>query len=109
MPHADQRPTPVPAPAGHDARSTTGGQQVYTVVAGDNIYRISLRFKVDMGELVRINGLNEVTMNTIYVGQTLIIPATAVIVATPVPGQPIVPTLTPFNIVVTAPPAGTIG
>ncbi len=91
-----------PIPGQPTTAPTTGGQQVYTVQAGDNIYRISLRFGVDMGELVRINGLNEVTMNSIYVGQTLIIPASAVIVATPVPGTPIVgPTLTPYIIIVT--------
>jgi LysM repeat protein len=56
-----------------------------------------------MGELVRINGLNEITMNSIYVGQELIIPASAtVVVATPVPGAQ--PTLTPYIIVVTPAP-----
>jgi LysM repeat protein len=102
--------TPVPTVPGQTTTTTTTGQQVYIVQAGDNIYRISLRFGVDMGELVLLNGLNEVTMNTIYVGQQLTIPASAVIVATPGPGTPLpAPTLTPFIIVVTSAPPGTIG
>jgi LysM repeat protein len=82
---------------------------VYTVQAGDNIYRISLKFGVDMGELVRLNGLNEITMNSIYVGQQLLIPASATVVVTPVPGAVIgQPTLTPYFIIVTPVP-GSIG
>ena len=93
--------TPVPAQQGTGATTSTG-QQTYIVQAGDNIYQISLKFGVDMGELVRINGLNEITMNSIYVGQQLIIPASATVVATPVPGAQ--PTLTPFIIIVTPVP-----
>jgi LysM repeat protein len=82
---------------------------VYTVQAGDNIYRISLKFGVDMGELVRLNGLNEITMNSIYVGQQLLIPASATVVVTPVPGAAVgQPTLTPYIIIVTPAP-GSIG
>jgi LysM repeat protein len=98
--------TPVPAQQGTGTTpSGTTSQQIYTVQAGDNIYRIALKFGVDMGELVRLNGLNEVSMNMIYVGQQLTIPVAA-IVPTPVPGA--LPTLTPYIIIVTPVP-GTVG
>ncbi len=101
-------PVPVVQP-GTGVTTTTTGQQVYIVQAGDNIYRISLRFGVDMGELVRLQPPEQITMNTIYVGQQLVIPATAVIVATPIPGAPVgQPTLTPYIIIVTPVP-GTTG
>jgi len=46
---------------------------VYVVQAGDNIYRISLQFGVSMSELMAVNGINAATMNSIYVGSSLII------------------------------------
>jgi LysM repeat protein len=104
-------PVPVQQGTGQTTTTTTGtvGTQIYTVQAGDNIYQISLKFNVDMGELVAINGLNEVTMNTISIGQQLIIPV-PVITPTPIPGAaPVVgPTLTPYIIIITPIP-GTTG
>ena len=112
--------TPIPVPIVQGApvvNNTTGGQtgvvvsqpQIYTVQAGDNIYQISLRFGVDMSELVAANGLNAVTMNTISVGQQLVIPGTAAIIVTATPiGVPTIPaglpTATPYIIIVTSAP-----
>ena len=97
-------PTPVVTPFTPDG---TGGRAgVYIVQAGDNIYRISLQFNVSMAELMAANGITTTTMNTISVGQELIIPAsaTALLTPTPIAGQAGAPvyivitaTPTPFN------------
>lgn len=44
----------------------------YTVVAGDNLYRIALRFNVTLDALMTVNNIIDPTR--IYVGQVLIIP-----------------------------------
>ena len=64
-----------------------GSRRVYTV------YRISLRFGITMSELIAANGMTPATMNTISVGQELIIPRTAVTAPT---AAPVVPTATPL-------------
>jgi LysM repeat protein len=120
---ATPTPAQVPVVQGAETGSGQGGQgttatsrQIYTVQAGDNIYQISLRFGVDMAELVAINGLNAVTMNMIYVGQEMIIPGTAVVIVTPTPvgatpaPVPAQPTATPYIIIITNTPIpGTTG
>ncbi len=47
----------------------------YVVQPGDTLFSIARRFGVDMQELARLNGITD--PSTIYVGQTLRIPATA--------------------------------
>jgi nucleoid-associated protein YgaU len=48
------------------------GTRTYVVQPGDNLFRISLRFGVDMYTLARVNGI--INLNLIYAGQVLIIP-----------------------------------
>ncbi|MGB1286762.1 MAG: LysM peptidoglycan-binding domain-containing protein [Aggregatilineales bacterium] len=66
---------------------STAQGQTYTVAAGDNLYRISLRFGVPMTALATANNLTNV--NLIFVGQQLVIPGdggtAAPPAATPVP------------------------
>jgi len=98
-------PTPIVTPFVPDG---AGGQAgVYTVQPGDNIYRIALKFGVSMTELMGVNGIGPAQMNSIYVGQTLVIPASAVQpTPTAIPGQG----GGPVYIVVTATPViGTTG
>lgn len=52
-------------------------QTTYTVKYGDTLYRIALRYGVNLYEIARVNNIPNV--NLIYVGQQLVIPA---------PGQP---------------------
>jgi LysM repeat protein len=73
----------------------TTGPFVYTVAAGDNLYRISLRFNVSMSELMAVNGMTPATINLIYVGQQLYIPAGGV-APTPTP-YGWYPTPTPYG------------
>lgn len=60
---------------GATTTTTTTSPGTYLVEPGDNIYRISLRFGVSMAALMRANGLTPATINTIYAGQQLVIPA----------------------------------
>ncbi|MBN1202809.1 MAG: LysM peptidoglycan-binding domain-containing protein [Anaerolineae bacterium] len=93
-------PCPVPATAtpfapdgqGGQATVPTTGPMNYIVEPGDNLYRISLRFGVSMAELMRVNGMTPATINMIYAGQELYIPA-----STMQPVQP-TPTWTPQQI-----------
>jgi LysM repeat protein len=77
-----------------------GGQQTYVVKAGDNLFRISLRFGVPLATLAAVNNISN--PNIIYVGQVLVIPAG---------GQPqptVAPTATtrPGGATPTPPPGG---
>jgi LysM repeat protein len=64
------------------------GQQTYTVQAGDNLYRISLRFGVTLQALLAANPAIT-NPNLIYVGQVIIIPAGGTTPpTTPPPGTP---------------------
>jgi len=47
-------------------------QVIHTVSPGENLFRISLRYGVSLGELARVNNIANV--NLIYVGQQLVIP-----------------------------------
>ena len=62
--------------------------QTYTVVAGDTLSRIALRYGTTVAALAQANGI--ANPNLIFVGQVLKIPGgtTPVPGATPVPGQP---------------------
>jgi LysM repeat protein len=53
---------------------TSGTTQTHTVSAGENLFRIALRYQVPLNELMTVNGL---TSTTIFVGQTLTIPASS--------------------------------
>lgn len=52
--------------------TTTASGSTYTVQPGDNLFRIALRFGVNMNELAALNGIADVTR--IFVGQVLQIP-----------------------------------
>lgn len=85
-------------PAGRPIPTTTGGvgNQVYTVVSGDTLARISQRFGVTVSDLVIANNISALSM--IFVGQQLIIPArryTGVYYPTLVPGATQQPQIVP--------------
>lgn len=52
---------------------TSSGEQVYIVQAGDNLFRIGLRYGFTAAELAAYNGIPDMTR--IYVGQEIRIPA----------------------------------
>jgi LysM repeat protein len=59
------------------------GTTTYTVVRGDTLYRVALKNNTSLQQLMALNNLPN--PNIIYVGQTLIVPASTGIAATPVP------------------------
>jgi LysM repeat protein len=61
------------------------GETVHVVQAGENLFRISLRYGVSMASIAQRNGISN--FNLIFVGQRLIIPAAG----SPVPGPTAVP------------------
>jgi LysM repeat protein len=63
----DDVPEPVPAPV------ETPEYEEYTVRSGDSISRLARRFKVDMDELLELNGITEAHL--IRIGQVLKIPS----------------------------------
>lgn len=67
------------------APSTLPDQQRYTVVSGDTLVGIALRFKISTDALLTANGLTINDARELQLGQNLIIPAT---------GQPLPPTAT---------------
>jgi LysM repeat protein len=73
-------PTPAPAP---------GGVTTYVVQPGDTLYRLALRFGTTIAAIRAANSL--VNVNLIYVGQTLVIPSSAV-----APTPTATPTFPPF-------------
>jgi len=88
--------TPLPGTAVPTTAPSTGG--TYTVVAGDTLSRIALRFGTTVQAIVSANGITN--PNLIYVGQVLKIPGgstTPTTPSTPIPGatQPPVPTAPP--------------
>ena len=85
-----QAPVATPAPAAEPAQATT-----HTVAAGENLFRIALRYGVPTGLLMTVNGITDPT--TLSIGQVLVIPAggTTAVQPTPAPApvaQPAVPT-----------------
>lgn len=93
--------TPIPAGAGGaGATSNSAGPFTYTVVAGDNIYKLSVRYGVTMREILNANP--QITnMNVISEGQLITIPGpptqltavpqTNVVQPTVAPTQQVVP------------------
>jgi LysM repeat protein len=82
-------PQGTPGEPGSGAAGPITGDCVYTVVAGDRLYRIGLRFNTTDREIARVNGI--VNANLIVAGQQLRIPncnviPTAVVSATPTLG-----------------------
>lgn len=68
--------TAAPAPASAAPAATAGGSgcgQFYTVVRGDTLYRIALRFHTSTWTLTQLNGL--ANPNHIIAGQTLCVKA----------------------------------
>ena len=85
-------PVNPPAPTAVPPVQPPTGQTSYTVVAGDNLSRIAVRFGTTVDAIVQANGI--VNPNLIYVGQVLVIPTggtTPGPVPTAVPGQPTQP------------------
>ncbi|MBC8098471.1 MAG: LysM peptidoglycan-binding domain-containing protein [Armatimonadetes bacterium] len=74
------------------ASADNPAQTVYTVQAGDTLFRIAVRFNVTIGAIVAANNIPN--QNLIYVGQQLNIPDGGVVV-TPPPGSTAVPPTPP--------------
>jgi LysM repeat protein len=70
-------PTPAPTatPAPTNTPASTSTQQTYVVQAGDNLFRIAIRFRTTVQALATENGIANTRL--IFVGQTLRIPASA--------------------------------
>ncbi len=69
-------PTAEPTPMGTPEATgepTTGGEQVHIVQAGENLFRIALRYGTTVEAIARANGITNPAL--IYAGQKLIIPA----------------------------------
>lgn len=71
------QPTPKPVEPG-------GGETVYVVQDGDNLFRIALKYNMDYNYLARYNGITNPAL--IYVGQKIKIPPAAMPTPTPAPG-----------------------
>jgi lysozyme len=56
------------------AQAQDSNPVVHTVAAGENLYRISLRYGVTMSAIAQRNNLNN--LNLVFVGQQLVIPGT---------------------------------
>lgn len=80
------------------ARVQAQGLVVHTVQAGENLFRIGLRYGVSWQSIMAANGLPTIY---IYVGQRLVIPGAAASFATPLPAQPTATVSAPLP---TAPP-----
>ena len=79
------------APAAAQQGTTTSTTNTtYIVQPGDNLYRIGLKFGLNVNALAQANGI--VNPNFVFVGEKLIIPAGAIIPA-PAAGVTLVPTL----------------
>ncbi len=84
--------TPEPTPA-TTSPAPTPTQQTYVVQAGDNLFRIALRFGTTYQALAAENGIANPRL--IYVGQTLRIPSSSTSTVTPAPTTPTPATATP--------------
>ena len=83
-------PTPAPPPAPVSPSVTAAGTS-YTVEAGDTLWKISLKFKTTVDV---IKAANNLSTNTLSIGQALTIPSTAL---TPEPTPAPAPTPTTGN------------
>ncbi len=71
-------------------QATLPGQQLYTVVSGDTLVAIALRFNISTEALLAANGLTIVDARDLQLGKKLIIPASDQLLsptATATPGQ----------------------
>ncbi|MBI5960140.1 MAG: LysM peptidoglycan-binding domain-containing protein [Chloroflexi bacterium] len=84
VPGATAVPQPTPVPGA--TAVPQGG--TYTVVAGDSLYRIALKFGTTTSAIAALNGITN--PNLIYVGQVLKIPAGGTTPPPTTPGQPTV-------------------
>ncbi|MDE0671377.1 MAG: LysM peptidoglycan-binding domain-containing protein [Caldilineaceae bacterium] len=75
-----QAPVSTPTPTGPSQATT------HTVAAGENLYRIALRYGVPTGLLMAVNGITDPT--TLRIGQVLVIPGADTTVTQPAPVQP---------------------
>lgn len=71
-PTATQEPTEEPTSAPTPTEEPTAGPVIHTVRAGENLYRIGLRYGVTWQVIMEANNIAEAT--DIYVGMELIIP-----------------------------------
>ncbi len=87
---SNPNPTPTITPAtGSGSGSGSGSNNnpnpaTYTVQAGDNLYRISLRFNTTVDSLITLNGISD--RGVIYIGQVLQLPD-GVVESQPTPTQ----------------------
>lgn len=75
-----QAPVPTPTPTGPSQATT------HTVAAGENLFRIALRYGVPTGLLMAVNDITDPT--TLSIGQVLVIPGADTTVTQPAPAQP---------------------
>lgn len=61
-----------PNPSESESEQKEAGYETYTVMPGDTLFGISLKFKVSMDELAQLNGISDA--NQIKAGQVLKIP-----------------------------------
>ncbi len=90
----DPTPTITPATGSGSGSGSSDNPATYTVQAGDNLYRISLRFNTTVDSITTLNGISD--RGVIYIGQVLKLPD-GVIETQPTPTQvaAAVPTNTP--------------
>lgn len=81
-PTAEPTPVPTAQPTPQPTLQPGGGETVYVVQDGDNLFRIALKYNLDYNYLARYNGITNPAM--IYVGQKIKIPPAAM--PTPAPG-----------------------
>ncbi len=73
------------APTAAATTAPSGAETTYTVRAGDNLFRIALRYGLTVERLASYNGITNASM--IYVGQAIRVPGSSSAVPTPQPGQ----------------------
>lgn len=78
-----ETPLPTSAPAATPVSATSDGT-THTVQAGENLFRIALRYGTTVDALAQANGLSDTGI--VYVGQQLTIPSTSGQPAQPSPG-----------------------
>lgn len=65
----------IPSSSNDNISSTNGNFKSYTVVAGDTLSEIAVKYGVSISDLAALNGISNI--NLIYVGQVLRIPLTS--------------------------------
>lgn len=74
LPPVEASPTPLPPPPEPTAPPASTGEQIHIVQAGENLFRIGLRYGFTAEELAAYNNIPNV--NVISVGQQIRIPPT---------------------------------